>query len=191
MPGIFQARTLEWVAIAFSNAWKWKVKMKSLSCVQLLATPWTAAYQAPLSMGFSRQEDWSGLPLPSPNGAWVKPKESYLSVQHLCAVLRAKDGFGGQDNRTVVKGEACKFHFGQDTSGLSELILQVTQVQWWQRPSAVSHQYWEEIGPWGNWEAQALSFHCLLPSGEQVRLLHVPLGAAEASGLNSCWKNGL
>ena len=66
VPGILQARTLEWVAIPFSNAWKWKVKVKSLSCVRLLATPWTAAYQAPLSIGFSRQEYWSGLPLPSP-----------------------------------------------------------------------------------------------------------------------------
>ena len=67
VPGILQARTLEWVAIAFSNAWKWKVKVKPLSHVRLLATPWTAAYQAPRSMGFSRQESWSGLPLPSPN----------------------------------------------------------------------------------------------------------------------------
>ena len=66
IPGILQARTLEWVAISFSNAWTWKVKMKSLSRVQLLATPWTAAYQAPPSMGFSRQEYWSGVPLPSP-----------------------------------------------------------------------------------------------------------------------------
>ena len=66
IPGILQARTLEWVAISFSNAWKWKVKVKSLSGVWLLATPWTAAYQAPPSMGFSRQEYWSGLPLPSP-----------------------------------------------------------------------------------------------------------------------------
>ena len=66
VPGILQARTLEWVAISFSNAWKWKVKGKSLSRVRLLATPWTAAYQAPLSMGFSRQEYWSGVPLPSP-----------------------------------------------------------------------------------------------------------------------------
>ena len=65
VPGILQARTLEWVAISFSNAWKWKVKVKSLSRVQLLATPWTAAYQAPPSMGFSRQEYWSGVPLPS------------------------------------------------------------------------------------------------------------------------------
>ena len=66
VPGILQARTLEWVAISFSNAWKWKVKGKLLSRVWLLATPWTAAYQAPPSMGFSRQEYWSGVPLPSP-----------------------------------------------------------------------------------------------------------------------------
>jgi len=63
VPGILQARTLKWVAISFSNAWKWKVKVRSLSCVRLFATPWTAAYQAPPSMGFSRQEYWSGLPL--------------------------------------------------------------------------------------------------------------------------------
>ena len=66
VPGILQARTLEWVAISFSNAWKWKVKVKSLSHVRILAPPWTAAYQAPPSMGFSRQEYWSGVPLPSP-----------------------------------------------------------------------------------------------------------------------------
>ena len=65
IPGILQARTLEWVAISFSNAWKWKGKVKSLSHAWLLATPWTAAYQAPSSMGFSRQQYWSGVPLPS------------------------------------------------------------------------------------------------------------------------------
>ena len=64
VPGILQARTLEWVSISFSNAWKWKVKVKLLSRVRLLATPWTAAYQAPPFMGFSRQEYWSGVPLP-------------------------------------------------------------------------------------------------------------------------------
>ena len=66
VPGILQARTLQWVAISFSNASKWKVKGKSLSRIRLLATPWTAAYQASPSMGFSRQEYWSGVPLPSP-----------------------------------------------------------------------------------------------------------------------------
>ena len=66
VPGILQARTLEGVAISFSNSWKWKVKVKSLSCVRLLGTPWIAAHQAPPSMGISRQEYWSGVPLPSP-----------------------------------------------------------------------------------------------------------------------------
>ena len=64
IPGILQVRTLEWIAISFSNAWKWKVKVKSLSCVLLFATPWTAAYQAPPSMGFSRQEYWSVNQIP-------------------------------------------------------------------------------------------------------------------------------
>ena len=63
--GILQARTLEWIAISFSNGWKWKVKVKSLSCVWLFVTQWTAGYQAPPSMGFSRQEYWSGVPSPS------------------------------------------------------------------------------------------------------------------------------
>ena len=72
--GILQARTLEWVAISFSNAWKWKVKVKSLSRVRLLGTPWTAAYQAPPSMGFSGQQYWSGVPLPSPTEVWVTSK---------------------------------------------------------------------------------------------------------------------
>ena len=67
IPGILQARTLELVAISLSNAWKWKVKVESLSRVRPLATTWTAAYQAPLSMEFSRQEYWSGVPLPSPS----------------------------------------------------------------------------------------------------------------------------
>ena len=74
VPGILQARTQEWVAISFSNALKWKVKVKSLSHVRLFATPWTAAYQAPPSMGFSMQEYWSGLPLPSPSNPWIKGK---------------------------------------------------------------------------------------------------------------------
>ena len=92
VPGILQARTLEWVAISFSNAWKWKNKVKSLSRVRLLATPWTAAHQAPPSMGFSRQEYWSGVPLPSPNlysavgqihiyearRKWIKNKQNFI-----------------------------------------------------------------------------------------------------------------
>ena len=72
--GILQARTLEWGAMSFPNAWKWKVKVKALSRVQLLVIPWIVAYQAPPSMGFSRQEYWSGMPLPSPG----MPDISYI-----------------------------------------------------------------------------------------------------------------
>ena len=72
VPGILKARTLEWVAISFSNAWKWKVKVKSLSHVQLFATPLTAAHQAPPAIGFSRHEYWSGVPLPSPMTVYWK-----------------------------------------------------------------------------------------------------------------------
>ena len=84
VPGILQARTLEWVAISFSNARKWKVKVKLFSGVWLLATPWTAAHQAPPSMGFSRQEYWSGVPLPSPvvfAFAVKQKKKSYCQDQ--------------------------------------------------------------------------------------------------------------
>ena len=79
VPGILQARTLKWVAISFSNAWTWKVKVKSLSCVWL-SDSWTATYQAPLPIGFSRQEYWSGLPLPSPLSHECSP---YLSISSI------------------------------------------------------------------------------------------------------------
>ena len=82
VPGILQERTLEWVAISF-NAWKWKVKVKSLRHVRILVTPWTVAHQAPLLMGFSRQEHWSGVPLSSPFECTVM---SYLS-SHLYSAL--------------------------------------------------------------------------------------------------------
>ena len=81
IPGILQARTLEWVAISFSNAWKWKVKVKSFSHVQLLATPWTAAYQAPPTMGFSRQEYCSGVPLPSLQHVYSNIKVETLVIK--------------------------------------------------------------------------------------------------------------
>ena len=87
-PGIFQARTLEWVAISFSSAWKWKVKVKLLSRVRLFTTPWTAAYQAPPSMGFSRQY-WSGVPSPSldDNGSLFKRLLWELMGHGMCLML--------------------------------------------------------------------------------------------------------
>ena len=96
IPGILQARTLEWAAISFSNAWKWKVKVKSLSRVLFLATPWTVAHQAPPSLGFSRQEYWSGVPMPSPTlhlggsifllragGKWISLSEGSITLERI------------------------------------------------------------------------------------------------------------
>ena len=111
IPGILQARTLEWVAISFSNAWKWKVKVKSLSRVRLLATPWTAAHQAPPSMGFSRQEYWSGVP-----GFLIGPS------QLLCVdVLLLIPAFGSRVVTTIqcVWVEKCGVHRLWGLSGLS------------------------------------------------------------------------
>ena len=84
VPGILQARTLEWVAISFSNAWKWKVKVKSFSHVRLLVTSWTAAYQAPPSMGFSRQEYWSGVPLPSLAVYFYSHLPTFVWLLYIC-----------------------------------------------------------------------------------------------------------
>ena len=83
VPGILQARTLEWVAISFSNAWKWKVKVKLHSRVWLFSTPWTAAFQAPPFTGFSRQEYWSGVPSPSPSWHIRFHKAGYLYVEYV------------------------------------------------------------------------------------------------------------
>ena len=88
VPGILQARILEWVSISFSSAWKWKVKVKSLSRVRLLATSWTAAHQAPPSMGFSRQEYWSGVPLPSPKNE-ASGTHKYQKVRFLSQLIQA------------------------------------------------------------------------------------------------------
>ena len=82
VPGILQARIMQWVAISFSSVWKWEVKVKLLSRVWFLATPWTAAYQAPPSMGFSRQEYWSGVPLPSLTLAILQCKIKGLKKNH-------------------------------------------------------------------------------------------------------------
>ena len=109
VPGILQARTLEWVAISFSNAWKWKVKVKSLSHVWLLATPWTAAHQAPPCMGFSRQEYWSGVPSPSPclhTGYWFLPFSKSCSVDNKTIhPMRSEEFEVGNDGITTVLHE--------------------------------------------------------------------------------------
>ena len=95
VPGTLQARTLEWIAISSSNAWKWKVKAKPLSRVWLAVTPGTAAHQAPSSMGFSRWEYWSGMPLPSPN-LWTLSRNKW-HVRSLIS-LKMKTGSIKEDN---------------------------------------------------------------------------------------------
>ena len=99
IPGILQVRTLEWVAISSSNAWKWKVK--SLSRVRLLATTWTAAYQAPPSMGFARQEYWSGVPLPS------LPHKYRKSLKIYC---RMKKNWGRKQFALSVHHKNCRYY---------------------------------------------------------------------------------
>ena len=108
VPGILQARTLEWVAIAFSNAWTWKVKVKSLSRVRLLVTPWTAAHQAPPSMGFSRQEYWSGVPLPSPAKARGSPNQLYFTEKE-------KKNEGKRSRWEAIRGA----HYSRQWCGIS------------------------------------------------------------------------
>ena len=105
VPGILQARTLEWIAISFSSAWKWKVKVKSLSHVWPSATPWTAAFQAPPPMGFSRQEYWSGVPLPPVNiqdwfpfgwTGWISLQSQGLSRVFSNTTVQKHQFFGAQ-----------------------------------------------------------------------------------------------
>ena len=105
IPGILQARTLEWVAISFSNAWKWKVKVKSLSRVWLVVTPWTAAYQAPPSMRFSRQGYWNGVPLPSP------PKNNFKKLQWKIITLTKGGLF--PFNQSFIFGVVCQYSSGK------------------------------------------------------------------------------
>ena len=100
VPGILQARTLEWVAISFSNAWKLKVKVKSLSRVRLFPTPWTAAYQAPPSMGSSRQEYWSGVPLPSL--LWRPTRPFRTNTQKRCPFH-----YGGLECKSMKSRNTC------------------------------------------------------------------------------------
>ena len=102
VPEILQARTLEWVAISFSNASKWKVKVKSFNGVRLCATPWTVAYQAPPPMGFSRQEYWSGVPLPSPSICIGRLKLVKIDISQVY-LLHAKLHFIERTGKFILK----------------------------------------------------------------------------------------
>ena len=154
VPGILQARTLEWIAISFSNAWKWKVKVKSLSRVRLLATPWTIAYQAPLSMGLSRQEYWNGVPLPSLD---AKAEAPILWPPDAKNWLIGKDSDARKDWSQEEKGktedETVIWHYWLDEHDLSKLRELVMDREAWHaavhgvRKSWTWLSYWTEL----NW----------------------------------------
>ena len=124
VPGILQARTLEWVAISFSNAWKWKVKVKSFSRVRLLATPWTAAHPAPPSLGFSRQEYWSGVPLPSPRKCY---KLLNLGASTECPLLHLAS--------KVMQNQVCDtidiYYRKTSSKGFNQCIWIIHGLPWW------------------------------------------------------------
>ena len=125
IPGMLQARTLEQVALSFSNAWKWKMKVKSLSCVRLLATPRTAAYQAPPSVGFSRQEYWSAVPLPPLGLVYFFPEFCiwYLQTMKLWKVkLQIRGNYGTK------KAEIIALHFQSSITQSSFFSWEVLSV---------------------------------------------------------------
>ena len=124
VPGILQVRTLEWVAISFSNAWKGKVKVKSLSRVRLFTTPWSAAYQAPPSMGFPRQEYWSGVPLPSPEFQWSYFKSWKMMLWKRCTQYASKSGKLSSGHRTG----KCQFSFQSQRKAMPKNAQTITQL---------------------------------------------------------------
>ena len=154
VPGILQARTLEWVAISFSNAWKWKVKMKveSLSHVRLFVTPWTAAHQAPPPLGFSRQEHWSGLPFPSPmheSGKWKWKGSSSVRSD-------SSPPHGLQPTRLLCPWDfqqeiSSNFQYSNKNTGVScHSPLQSSQPRDWACVSSISRRI---LYHWVTWEA--------------------------------------
>ena len=155
VPGILQARILEWVAISFSNSWKWKVKVKSPSCVQPSVIPWTAALQAPPSMGFSRQEYWSGLPLPSPwmtllipNG--LKRSKEYfpimfpktLSSGYGISILLAYIDPGWLCSNSTQSQKKTFLHIVQAHQMMKLVTLYFSTSTWGQLPHIVNNSAW-------------------------------------------------
>ena len=117
---ILQARTLEWVATSFSNAWKWKVKVKSLSRVWPLVTPWTAAHQAPPSVGFSRQQYWSGVPSPSPTNRYKTANQNHKEIHFTSIKVTSFTLFcGASDTDGCLR---MKLNISFPTTGCQKLI---------------------------------------------------------------------
>ena len=142
VPGILQARTLEWVAISFSNAGKWKVKVKQLSCVWLFTNPWTAAFQAPQSMGFSRQEYWSRVPFPSLKD-WLI---GYKNKTPIYAVYKRPTSNKGTHTRLKLKGWKKVFHVNGDQkkAGLAILISDKRLWNKYHKRDKEKHYIWSK-----------------------------------------------
>ena len=144
VPGILQARILEWGAISFSNAWKWKVKVKSLSRVRLLATSWTAAYRAPLSMGFSRQEYWSTpgiafsdapskpsiLQIRTPEGSVVKNPPAMQETQEKRVWSLGWEDPLGKETATHSSILAWEIPWTKEPGGLKSIVSQRIGHNW-------------------------------------------------------------
>ena len=203
VPGILQARTLEWVAISFSNAWKWKVKVKSLSHVWLLATPWTAAHQAPPSMGFSRQEYWSGLPLPSPNarptcGQNYEPR--FFFVFSVFLIFSPPFSYLGFPGGSIGKGTAWMQEIGVQALGQEDawrrkwqstpvLLPGESHAQrtWWatvMRSLRVRHDWAQSrLGPFCHEPGRTVSVSI---RALQRSRANTPTGTRSAQSLQSC-----
>ena len=111
------------------------MKVKSLSRVQLLGTPWTAAYQAPLSMGFSRQEYWSGVPLPSPYSCIVtcfsfkvEPSQEQLTYQLNGAMSVSPDETTQISPAKITDLQICELIGGYAFKGLSFEVVRYKQT---------------------------------------------------------------
>ena len=188
VPGILQARTLEWVAISFSSAWKWKVKAKSLSRVWLLATPRTAAYQVPPPMGFSRQEYWNGVPLPSPrNSIESAQKWRHRSTEHTgepninpCAYgqlsYKKERICGGKNTAPLINGvgKLDSYVRKNETGPLSHTIYKI-RSKWIKdlkvRPKSVKFLKEDtQAGCCSTWVLAIIFWLCLLRQGKQKQI---------------------
>ena len=172
IPGFLQARTLEWVAISFSSAGKGKVKVRSLSRVWLLAIPRTAAYQAPPSMGFSRQEYWSGVPLPSPSQLM---RHSHIELSHLPSLLQMPNNLEWSTLSSFGNFLCCK-----RISFFDPFSCSLSTSDGWPLPSSSSRLLY----PLRNFLNQHYNAHSLAVSGPKVLLMLWVVSAALWTILN-------
>ena len=171
VPGILQARILEWAAISFSNAWKWKVKVKSLSRARLLATPWTGAYQAPPSMRFFRQEYWNRLPLPSSTLEWWGRKTFAIWWQTAYLTCKLSNDF--------IVAWTIPWETLKHNQPIGSMSLQQSDKQWFQEPSRVFQRPVLVHTPTGCWRRRS---HTSRDKGPRCAEIPAPQGMRR--GLN-------